>query len=158
MEGCVQRQIALNECRKCYIQRDFSRGLEVRFSSDFPQELEDKIDPETWTNFINNLNAKYERAEEVSCGSVVESTISFLTCHVARLCYPTVWSRVLKQVATFIEERNRVVFIPNNIFVRDPVVKGLRVIEVSILDEFSAPPTSAANESSCITPMLTPRD
>ncbi|KAE9552361.1 hypothetical protein FO519_004444 [Halicephalobus sp. NKZ332] len=157
MDGSYERQINLSECKKCFVQRDYSSGLLVRFSNEFPPELEGKIDPDIWVNFVNALNARYEKADSVTFASVVESTISFLTCHLAKLCYPTVWTRVLKEVDTYIAERNRGIFIPNNLFVRDPVTKGLRVIEVIILDEYLPPPQPPQDTTSA-TPMLTPRD
>uniref|UniRef100_A0AC34QP34 Golgin subfamily A member 7/ERF4 domain-containing protein n=1 Tax=Panagrolaimus sp. JU765 TaxID=591449 RepID=A0AC34QP34_9BILA len=157
MDRPVERQINLAECKKCFVQRDYSSGLQVRFSAEFPYELDGKIDPDIWSNFINALNSRYQKADSVTFASVMESTISFLTCHLAKLCYPSVWSRVLKETENFIEERNRAIFIPNNLFVRDPATKGLRVIEISILDEFIPPPPSQ-HEPTSTTPMLTPRD
>jgi hypothetical protein len=157
MEGCYERQIALNECKKCFIQRDYSNGLRVRFSNEFPLELEGKIEPEVWTSFVDDLNLRYHKADSVTFASVVESSLGFITCNLSRLCVPSVWNRVLKESETFIEERNRAVFIPNNLFIRDPATKGLRVIEVSILDEF-VPQPQPTQESSCVTPMLTPRN
>lgn len=36
-------RIPLGQCRKIFVQRDYSRGLAVRFMSDFPEEIQDKV-------------------------------------------------------------------------------------------------------------------
>jgi hypothetical protein len=38
-----KRKVALNECRKIYIQRDYNQALGVRFSTDFPEELDNYV-------------------------------------------------------------------------------------------------------------------
>jgi hypothetical protein len=38
-----KRKILLNECKKIYIQRDYSRALIIRFSTEFPEELENYV-------------------------------------------------------------------------------------------------------------------
>lgn len=39
----MSRKVELNECRKLYVQRDYSHGLTVAFSTDFPEGLENKV-------------------------------------------------------------------------------------------------------------------
>lgn len=43
MDRPYERQINLAECKKCFVQRDYSSGLQVRFSAEFPYELEGKV-------------------------------------------------------------------------------------------------------------------
>lgn len=38
-----KRKIALNECKKIYIQRDYNQALAVRFTTEFPEELENYV-------------------------------------------------------------------------------------------------------------------
>ena len=38
-----KRRILLNECKKVYIQRDYSQALIIRFSTEFPEELENYV-------------------------------------------------------------------------------------------------------------------
>lgn len=51
-----KRKIALNECRKIYIQRDYSQALIVRFSTEFPEELDNYV-----RRIVKTLNQSYFR-------------------------------------------------------------------------------------------------
>ena len=59
-------------CRKVFVQRDFSEGTGVRFSTRFPAELEGKIDRQLYDYTINTLNSLYEEAEKGSCSTYCE--------------------------------------------------------------------------------------
>ena len=59
-------------CRKVFVQRDFSEGTGVRFGTRFPAELEGKIDKQLYDYTINTLNSLYEEAEKGSCSTYCE--------------------------------------------------------------------------------------
>lgn len=41
----------------------------------------------------------------------------------------------LRKVAKFIAEQNQTIYEPNNLHITDPIERGLRVIEIAILDQ-----------------------
>ena len=48
-----KRRILLNECKKIYVQRDYSLALVIRFSTEFPEELENYVNFKTFLLFGN---------------------------------------------------------------------------------------------------------
>ncbi|KAF7639654.1 Erf4 domain-containing protein [Meloidogyne graminicola] len=130
-----KRRILLNECKKIYIQRDYSRALVIRFSTEFPEELENYVDNKLWTDFVNNLNQIYFDAEKLSSRAYLENIISLLTCHLSRLCFKSYWTKKLEEAEFLIDEINQQHFVKEGIYVGNPLDKGFRVIEVVLLDE-----------------------
>jgi hypothetical protein len=39
----AHHHIPLSQCRKVFVQRDYTRGLAVRFVSEFPTELQGRV-------------------------------------------------------------------------------------------------------------------
>ena len=66
-------------CRKVFIQRDFSEGSWVRFATRFPVELEGKMDRQLsdYTNI--KPNHWYAGVEKGSCSTYCEGYMDFLT-------------------------------------------------------------------------------
>ncbi|KAI1731939.1 golgin subfamily A member 7/ERF4 family domain-containing protein [Ditylenchus destructor] len=152
----IPRKVALNECRKFYVQRDFSHGLSVAFSTDYPEELNNKIQRDAWIDFIKELNKIYAEAEIVSASTVAESMLLFFTCYLSRLCTKSIWDAKLEEVCSLLNEMNESHFIKEGVFVRDPIEKGLRVIEVVLLNE-PMPVQSPTQNNKCSTTPLQPR-
>jgi len=42
-EALVKKKVALSDCKKLFVQRDYSRGLGVCFYVDYPEELSGKV-------------------------------------------------------------------------------------------------------------------
>uniref|UniRef100_A0A915DFF8 Ras modification protein ERF4 n=1 Tax=Ditylenchus dipsaci TaxID=166011 RepID=A0A915DFF8_9BILA len=129
------RKVAINECKKFYVQRDYGQGLAVCFSTDFPEDLNGKVDKDIWVDFIKQLNGIYAEAEECSTASAAESLLGFLTCYLSRLCVKPIWTNKLEEAVDLINETNDLRFIKCGVYVCNPIDKGLRVIEVVLLNE-----------------------
>ena len=57
--------ISTNNCRKIFIQRDYSEGSGVRFQTRIPVELQDKIEREQFeytVKMMNSMDAEAEKA------------------------------------------------------------------------------------------------
>ena len=66
-------------CRKVFVQRDFSEGRVVRFASRFPVELEGKIDRQLFDYTNITLNSWYAEVEKGSCSTYCEGCMACLT-------------------------------------------------------------------------------
>ena len=49
-------------CKKIFIQRDYSEGCGVKFVTRFPTELEGRIEPQQFQFTLNMLNSMYAEA------------------------------------------------------------------------------------------------
>ncbi|KAH7723086.1 Golgin subfamily A member 7 [Aphelenchoides avenae] len=125
--------VSLDSCRKIFVDRDYSDGLGVKFVGEFPAALEGIISHEDWDDTIDTINSAFAEAEEVCWSSVLETLVSFCTCYLTRLCLKTRYEKQLAKIREFIEDRNRKVFLPVGLCMSDPMDKGLRVLEISIL-------------------------
>ena len=63
-------------CRKVFVQRDFSEGRVVRFASRFPVELEGKIDRQLFDYTNITLNSWYAEVEKGSCSTYCEGCMA----------------------------------------------------------------------------------
>ena len=126
-------------CRKVFVQRDFSEGTGVRFGTRFPTELEGKIDRQQYDYTINTLNSLYAEAEKGSCSTYCEGCMACLTAYIIYFCAETHYEKCLKKVSRFIHEQNEQVWTKRGLLITDPVERGLRVIEISLLTEAGPP-------------------
>lgn len=129
-------------CRKVFVQRDFSEGTGVRFATRFPAELEGKIDKQLYDYTINTLNSLYEEAEKGSCSTYCEGCMACLTAYIIYFCAETHYEKCLKKVSRFIHEQNEQVWTKRGLLITDPVERGLRVIEISLLTEAGPGPSN----------------
>lgn len=129
-------------CRKVFVQRDFSEGTGVRFSTRFPAELEGKIDRQLYDYTINTLNSLYQEAEKGSCSTYCEGCMACLTAYIIYFCAETHYEKCLKKVSRFIHEQNEQVWTKRGLLITDPVERGLRVIEISLLTEAGPGPSN----------------
>ena len=125
----------MSECKKIYIQRDYSQALIVRFSTEFPEEFENYIDRQIWFDFVNDLNQIYAEADKLTPRAYFENILGLLTCHLSRLCLKSQWTIKLEEVKALIDDANQQHFVKNGLYVCNPVEKGFRVIEVVLLEE-----------------------
>eukprot|EP00918_Siedleckia_nematoides_P095897 GHVU01210445.1.p2 GENE.GHVU01210445.1~~GHVU01210445.1.p2 ORF type:complete len:144 (+),score=17.60 GHVU01210445.1:33-464(+) len=122
-------------CAKVFIQRDYSEGTSVKFQTKFPQELEGKIERQAFEYTVNQLNGMYVEAESLSGRTYCESCFACLTAYLAYLCMETYFEKVLKKIARFIHEQNDTVYGPRGLMLIDPAERGLRILEICILNE-----------------------
>ncbi|CAH1404863.1 unnamed protein product [Nezara viridula] len=58
-----------------------------------------------------------------------------LTAYLMYICAQTHYEKCLRKVAKFVQEQNERVYKPKGLYLTNPVERGLRVIEISILDQ-----------------------
>jgi len=122
-------------CRKVFVQRDFSQGSGVQFATRFPAELEGKIDRSLFDYTISTLNSLYAEAEKGSCSTYCEGCMACLTAYIIYFCAETHYEKCLKKVSRFVHEQNEQVWTKHGLLITDPVERGLRVVEISLLTE-----------------------
>uniref|UniRef100_A0A0M3HY77 Ras modification protein ERF4 n=2 Tax=Ascaris TaxID=6251 RepID=A0A0M3HY77_ASCLU len=133
MNSRSEVNVPLNTCNKIFVQRDYSKGLGVQFDTSFPAALEGKISEEEWNHTITTLNAHYNKAEEVCCASVMETLLGCLSCYISRVFTKTQYEKQLLEISTFLSEQNRNVYLPVGLHLTDPIERGLRVFEISLI-------------------------
>lgn len=141
--GTEQKLLPLNQCKKIFIQRDYSQGLTVKFYTKLPPELRGRLDEQYFEKFVNDLNRIYADAERTGAESVFETMAGCLTCYLAHLCLTMQYDKNLKKIAKMLKDENDKVFVPNGLFITDPIERGLRIIEISFLDEPAVPRPAA---------------
>uniref|UniRef100_A0A182W0J1 Ras modification protein ERF4 n=1 Tax=Anopheles minimus TaxID=112268 RepID=A0A182W0J1_9DIPT len=125
---------------KVFIQRDYSEGTSVKFQNRFPPELESRIDRHTFESTMNKLNEYFAEAEKGSCSTYCEGCLACITAYLIYICTETHYEKVvcyqmcLRKVSKYIAMQNERVYNPKGLQITDPVYRGLRVIEISILD------------------------
>lgn len=122
-------------CLKVFIQRDYSEGTNVKFQTKFPTELEDRVDKATFEETISKLNSYYAEAEKATAATCCESCFACLTAYLAYLCMETQYEKLLKRIARYIDKQNKDVYIPKGLLITNPIERGLRVIEIAVLNE-----------------------
>lgn len=125
--------VPLNDSiKKIFIQRDYSNGLAVKFNATFPQELVGVVDPQLFCETINEINRLFNEAESLSILNVSESIVACLSAFLIYTCIDTHYNRCLKKVKRHIEQQNDTVWRSKGIEIKDPMERGLRVIEINI--------------------------
>ncbi|KAJ9592965.1 hypothetical protein L9F63_015335 [Diploptera punctata] len=127
-----------NQCLKVFVQRDYSEGTLVKFQTRFPTELEERIERQAFEYTVNQLNAIYAEAEKAGCSTYCEGCMACLTAYLIYICTETHYEKCLRKVAKFVVEQNERVYAPRGLLITDPTERGLRVIEISILNEPAA--------------------
>ncbi|XP_048747583.1 golgin subfamily A member 7-like [Ostrea edulis] len=129
-------RILPSNCSKVFIQRDFSDGTAVKFhTKEFPTELVGKIEDKYLVQTITTLNTMYSEAESLNSRNYCESCFACLTAYLSYLCFDTHYEKVLKKVGKYIAEQNQTVYVPRGLMLVDPVERGLRTLEICILNE-----------------------
>ncbi|XP_052772904.1 golgin subfamily A member 7-like [Mya arenaria] len=128
-------RIPVNQCPKVFVQRDYTNGTQLAFTTKFPQELEGKIDVQTFQKTVTKLNAMYEEAETLSGKTYCESCLACLTAYLSYICISTHYEQMLKKIRAYVNEQNQNVYQPRGLLLIDPVERGLRVLEICILTE-----------------------
>ncbi|KAF7274070.1 golgin subfamily A member 7 [Rhynchophorus ferrugineus] len=127
-------QMAQPQCLKVFIPRDYSEGTIVKFKNSFPPELEGRLERQTFEATINRLNAYFAEAEEASCSTYCEGCLACLTAYLIYICKETHYEKCLRKVSKFIAEQNERIYEPRGLKLTDPIMRGLRVLEISCLD------------------------
>ncbi|CAB3976619.1 Hypothetical predicted protein [Paramuricea clavata] len=126
--------MAQNTVMKVFVQRDYSRGTNCRFMTEMPVELQGKIDDQKFLHTIQGINEIMDDAERISVGSYFENCLGCLTGYLSLLCFETQYDKCLKRLTEYVNQQNANVYVPQGLMVINPMERGLRVIEICILN------------------------
>ncbi|XP_073817231.1 golgin subfamily A member 7 [Musca autumnalis] len=133
--GTVGTPSALqNGFNKVFIQRDYSEGTAVKFHTRLPPELEGLIERHVFEGTINKLNEFFAEAEKGSCSTYCEGCIGCITAYLVYMCSETHYEKTLRKISKYIASQNERFYHPKGLQIIDPTYRGLRVIEITILD------------------------
>ncbi|XP_076043159.1 golgin subfamily A member 7 isoform X2 [Oratosquilla oratoria] len=138
LEDLAGRQSGTQGCLKVFIQRDYSEGTSVKFQTKFPPELDGKIEKTNFESTISTINAMYAEAETMSCGRYCEGCLGCLTAYLVFFCMETHYEQMMKRVTRYVADQNEQVWAPRGLLITNPIERGLRVIEISVLTEPAA--------------------
>ncbi|KAJ8305063.1 hypothetical protein KUTeg_017391 [Tegillarca granosa] len=113
-------RIQSSNCTKIFIQRDYNDGTTVKFSTKFPQELEGKIDHETFVKTVSTINSMYLEAETLGGRNYCESCFACLTAYLTYICFETHFEKMLKKINRYVIDQNEKVYIPRGLMLVDP--------------------------------------
>ncbi|KAG4067904.1 hypothetical protein HA402_010590 [Bradysia odoriphaga] len=119
---------------KIFVQRDYSDGTSVKFQTRFPSELEGRIERHIFESTINRLNEYFAEAEKGSCSTYCEGCLACITAYLVYMCSETHYEKCLRKISKYIASQNERIYNPKGLQLTDPTYRGLRVIEISILD------------------------
>lgn len=144
MDDLQQIRLTSSSCAKVFIQRDYSEGVGVKFETKLPTELQGKISSSEFTDVIERINAIYEDAERLSARTYLENCLACLTAYLVLICMPTNYEKNVKKASELITIENDRLFIPKGLLMVDPMERGLRCIEICMINE----PVSGSNSNS----------
>ncbi|CRK92096.1 CLUMA_CG005673, isoform A [Clunio marinus] len=117
---------------KVFIQRDYTEGTSVQFQTRFPTELESRIDRVSFERTIKKVNEYFIEAEKGNCSTFCEGFCACFSAYLIYLFTETHYEKCLRKVSAYIAMQNELVYNPAGLNITDPVLRGLRVIEISI--------------------------
>ena len=82
------------------------QGCGVRFQTNFPAELEGRIERQQFEFTLNMMNNMYAEAEKANCSTFCEGCMACLTAYVIYFCSETHYEKCLRKVARFVVEQN----------------------------------------------------
>ncbi|XP_021357528.1 golgin subfamily A member 7-like [Mizuhopecten yessoensis] len=128
-------RLGTTNCVKVFVQRDFSDGTSIKFHTKFPPELDGKIESEQFVRTVTQLNSMFYEAESLGSRNYCESCMACLTAYMSYICFDTHYEKMLKKIKKFVEEQNQTIYSSRGLLLVDPVERGLRVLEICVLNE-----------------------
>ncbi|CAO4372489.1 unnamed protein product [Caenorhabditis nigoni] len=129
--------IILNQCRKLngqiFIQRDYTRGLDVQFEAEYPARLTEKVPRDVWENTITRINRIFADAEAITPQTIFETVLGCFTCYASYLVTKSTYCRKLDELQEFLDRENRDIYHHVGFHIRNPMERGLRVLEIAML-------------------------
>ncbi|KJH42856.1 hypothetical protein DICVIV_11153 [Dictyocaulus viviparus] len=122
------RTIQMESCRKIFIPRDYSQGLNVHFETHFPVAFRGKISEGTWENTICSINSIFAEAEKVCCATILETLLGCATCYFSRLISDTIYEKKMRMLTEFIDKENQQTYNPAGFHIVNPMDRGLRTV------------------------------
>lgn len=135
MDDLTQMRLTSSSCAKVFIQRDYSDGVGVKFETKLPNELQGKIDSNEFEQVVEHINSIYADAESLSPRTYMENCFACLTAYLILLCMKTNYEKNVRKASEYIIAQNDRLFIPKGLLMIDPMERGLRVIEICIINE-----------------------
>lgn len=114
--------------KRGYVQRDYSEGTKLKFETTLPSELENYINPNEFTSFMETLNGIYADAEKLR---FCEGCLACLTAYLYYCCKQTHKQKCMKKAKEFIDNQNEL-WKDRGITVYDPVNRGFRILEIQV--------------------------
>uniref|UniRef100_A0A1I7V0P8 Ras modification protein ERF4 n=1 Tax=Caenorhabditis tropicalis TaxID=1561998 RepID=A0A1I7V0P8_9PELO len=129
--------IILNQCRKLngqiFIQRDYSKGLDVQFETEYPARLTEKVPRDVWESTITNINTIFSEAEAITTRSIFETVFGCMTCYASYLFLKSRYTAKLEKLQRVLDVENERIYHPVGFHIRNPMERGLRVLEIAHL-------------------------
>lgn len=129
------KTIRLESCRKIFIPRDYSHGLNVHFETQFPMPFRGKISEATWETTIHTINSIFADAEKVCFATILETLLGCATCYCSRLVSDTIYQKKMKKLNEFLAQENHQTYNPAGFHILSPMERGLRTVEIWILSD-----------------------
>ena len=116
------------------IERDYSRGMHLRFVPDFPDELNGhNVSPEEFAHTIHTINQIFDDAESWSWINFCEAFIACTSLYSLWLCWTPYYERKVQQFREFLHHQNETVYHPKGLHCLDPILNGLLHFEILVV-------------------------
>ncbi|KOB64949.1 putative golgin subfamily protein a member 7/erf4 family [Operophtera brumata] len=89
--------------------------------------------------FIYICTETHYEKKSADCSTYCEGCLACLTAYFIYICTETHYEKHLRKVSKFIATQNERVYNPRGIHITDPILRGLRVIEITIIDLPNSP-------------------
>lgn len=130
--GGNENNNAAEAAKKVFVQRDYTHGTDCKYETTYPSQLEDVIARETFTDTVNKINELFGRSEELNCHNYTEGCLSCMTGYLLYFCIETKYAKEMKQISLFIQRQNDEIYHPRGVHIVEPMLRGLRCIELII--------------------------
>ena len=111
------------------IDRDYSRGLTPQFYKQRPSQLIGLIDETDFQQIITRINQYFIEAETITWRSMIEETLSCLSCGLTECCIKNQYHDKMVQLQRFLHSMN--MKYPQLHFIH-PINNGFLCLEISI--------------------------
>jgi len=111
------------------VERDYTGGEVVQFSSAYPTELEGRITPRQFMESINAINEILISAYSV-WHSVLDNCVEIFSLQLSRVVISTHYEREMKRLQRLIDDQNRQLFNPGGLNILWPRKVGFIFLEI----------------------------
>ncbi|ORX38071.1 Golgin subfamily A member 7/ERF4 family-domain-containing protein, partial [Kockovaella imperatae] len=101
------------------IERDWSDGEVCQFETSFPMELEGRVQPKKWAEFVSTLNRRLLSAYSIR-GAVIDNLFAIATWWTSLLWRTSHFEKELRRAELYISDANRDIFNPVGLNVLSP--------------------------------------
>eukprot|EP00127_Corallochytrium_limacisporum_P000124 Clim_evm7s5 gene=Clim_evmTU7s5 len=141
----MTREMKLTQGRHI-VERDYRKGLDVRFDWQVPDSLMGKIDSRAFEATVGELNAMFADAHKWSVHTYLRGFLNCCTWCIVDAVQRPQYELALDQISDYIARKNQDLFEPMGYHLTDPRDYGLRMMEVVEL------PLSSRIDNNGVTP------